>query len=307
MFNKCLRFLMLSIFIFALSLLLISCGKDVPSPSTSQDADTAVEGSENGSITEIPSGSITDTTDTTDSTNTESTETSAESTGTSDNKTNTDTTTNLPLYATPEDDNLGFDTYFSTTFSEYMKESPDFIGWFKVPGTNIDYPLVQGKDNDYYLRYDYKNSPDMDGSIYLDYKNSPNLYDTHNAIYGHYLFKGTMFHDLHQYKDEDFYNHHRYVVIVTSREAVLYELFAVQRVSAYNYYLSFNLDPGELVEYAKHFKRNSIFDDPLELPEDLSLLTLVTCTYEFDNARLLLHAYKKRTIPLSEISEWLSF
>ena len=280
MFNKCLRFLTLSIFIFTLSLLLISCGKDAPSPTTSQDTDQTIESSENGSITETQSEAITDI---------------------------TDTTTNLPLYATPEDDNLGFDAYFSTTFSEYMKESPDFIGWFKVPGTNIDYPLVQGKDNDYYLRYDYKNSPDMDGSIYLDYKNSPNLYDTHNAIYGHYLFKGTMFHDLHQYKDEDFYNSHRYVVIVTSREAVLYELFAVQRVSAYNYYLSFNLDPGELVEYAKHFKRNSIFDDPLELPDDLSLLTLVTCTYEFDNARLLLHAYKKRTIPLSEISEWLSF
>lgn len=307
MFNKCLRFLTLSIFIFTLSLLLISCGKDAPSPTTSQDTDQTIESSENGSITETQSGLITDNTDTTDSTNTESTDTSTESSGTSDNKTTTDTTTNIPLYATPEDDNLGFDAYFSTTFSEYMKESPDFIGWFKVPGTNIDYPLVQGKDNDYYLRYDYKNSPNMDGSIYLDYKNSPNLYDTHNAIYGHYLFKGTMFHDLHQYKDEDFYNSHRYVVIVTSREAVLYELFAVQRVSAYNYYLSFNLDPGELVEYAKHFKRNSIFDDPLELPDDLSLLTLVTCTYEFDNARLLLHAYKKRTIPLSEISEWLSF
>lgn len=292
MFNKCLRFLTISIFIFTLSLLLISCGKDAPSPSTSQDADTAVESSENGSISETQRDVNTNITDFTDA---------------SDDKTTTDTTTNLPLYATPEDDNLRFDTYFNTTFSEYMKESPDFIGWFKVPGTNIDYPLVQGKDNDYYLRYDYKNSPDMDGSIYLDYKNSPNLYDTHNAIYGHYLFKGTMFHDLHQYKDKDFYSSHRYVVIVTSREAVLYELFAVQRVSAYNYYLSFNLDPGELVEYANHFKRNSIFDDPLELPEDLSLLTLVTCTYEFDNARLLLHAYKKRTIPLSEISEWLSF
>ncbi len=185
-----------------------------------------------------------------------------------------------------------------SAFADYRSRSDDFVGWIKIEGTNIDAPLLQYTDNDFYLSHDIDKNPSDAGAIYIDFKNLGNFYDTHMAIYGHYMTNGTIFHDLHNFKSLEFYEAHPMITISGLHETYTYEIFSVHIVSADDYYLYFDLTDEWLIEYAKHFERRSMHDKPLqnpsllENPEQLRLITLVTCTYEFDNARLLIHAYR---------------
>lgn len=183
-------------------------------------------------------------------------------------------------------------------FSDLKEKNNDFVGWLNIGGTNIDAPLLRYTDNDYYLSRDFNGKSSQSGSIYIDYKNLGYFNDRHLAVYGHYMNDGTIFHDLHQYKAFDFYQKNPYVTISSLNETYVYEIFSVQIVSAYDYYLYFDLDDDAWLEYANHFSRKSIHKKDLvkpELlndPERLKMVTFVTCTYEFDNARLLIHGYQ---------------
>lgn len=181
----------------------------------------------------------------------------------------------------------------TSPFETYISQNDDFMGWLKINGTSIDEPIVQGDDNAHYLEYDYTGAKNYAGAVFLDYKNQGNFYDNHMSLYAHYMEDGTMFHDLHKYKVEDFLAEYPVITLSGLRETKEYEIFSVHVVSAYDYYLYLNLSDDALKEYAKHFKRVSMHDRSVSFPDDLKILTLVTCTYEFENARLLIHAYQK--------------
>ena len=178
------------------------------------------------------------------------------------------------------------------TIADYTALNPDFRGWIKISGTQIDMPLVQGVDNDYYLEYDYKNHFSFAGSLYYDYRNQTNYKDRHAVIYGHYMKDGTMFHDLHAFKEETFYEVHNQIELYGISQAHRYEIFSIQIVSADTYTLNMPKDDDALEGYVQDLLAHSIYKKEYEFPEELKLLTLVTCTYEFDNARLLIHAVR---------------
>ena len=178
-------------------------------------------------------------------------------------------------------------------FAEYIEQNTDFAGWITVEGTTIDAPIVQSVDNEYYLIHDYTGARNITGAIYMDYKNLGNFYDNHISLYGHYMTDGTIFHDLHYFKDQTFFENNDTITIHGLRESKEFEIFSVHVVSAYTYYLYLDLEDEALMEYAKHFKRLSMYERDVTFPKDLQLLTLVTCTYEYDNARILIHAFAK--------------
>lgn len=187
-------------------------------------------------------------------------------------------------------------------YAEYLNRSPDFMGWLKIEDTQIDEPLLKGVDNNYYLNHNLDGKLSSAGSIYMDYRHIGQFKDDHMAIYGHYMTDGSMFHDLHNYKDADYLDEHRFIEVHGLYESYVYEIFSVHIVSADSYFLYFDIDSEMLLEYAKHFRRLSMHENdltqPLRLedPHGLKLLTLVTCTYEFGNARLLIHAYQHHPI-----------
>ncbi len=201
---------------------------------------------------------------------------------------------------TDKNENLPYSTLTFYPYNDYRIKYPDFKGWISIPGTNIDSPIVQTTDNAHYLNYDYTDSKNYSGAIYMDYKNKGNFYDNHISLYGHYMKNGTMFHDLHFFKEQNFFEENHSIYLTGLREKYRYEIFSVQIVSADHYYLYLNLDNDELNEYAMHFQRESLFKHTLPKLDNLKLLTLVTCTYEFDNARLLIHAYQAESIPFNK-------
>ncbi len=81
--------------------------------------------------------------------------------------------------------------------------------WIYIPDTNIDYPLVQAANNDYYIDRDAYGNPSQAGAIFINFANSPDLTDVKTIIFGHNMSNGSMFTDLHKYSDETFGREHQ--------------------------------------------------------------------------------------------------
>jgi len=111
-------------------------------------------------------------------------------------------------------------------FTKLLKENPDTVGWIMIPGTEIDYPVVQTDDDSYYLTHDYNKAESGHGSIFMDYRNSANVSDKHTILYGHNMRDGTMFHDLNEYKNLDFLSKHRYIEYRNLNGIYRWEIFS---------------------------------------------------------------------------------
>jgi len=103
--------------------------------------------------------------------------------------------------------------------------NPDIVGWLVVDGTAIDYPIVRGPDNDWYLHWTVTGERNASGSIFMDYRNDTGFFDPHTLIYGHNMQNGTMFAGLHTFTDGTFR-------IYTPHRVLEYEVFAIRTVAA---------------------------------------------------------------------------
>ena len=90
--------------------------------------------------------------------------------------------------------------------------NPDVVGWLVIEGTSIDYPVVQGDDNEYYLNVDFHGQTSDRGAIFRDYRYTDD--DSYNIIYGHHMKDGTMFHDLYLYKSPDYRDKHPNILFI---------------------------------------------------------------------------------------------
>lgn len=111
-------------------------------------------------------------------------------------------TTVFEQYRPQPDDTVSFD--------ELRSRNADVLGWITVYGTGIDYPLVQGVDNDVYINTSALGEPALSGAIFLDWRNAPDFSDPSTIIYGHHMEHSLMFGDLDRFADADYLGQHRY-------------------------------------------------------------------------------------------------
>lgn len=168
--------------------------------------------------------------------------------------------------------------------------NPDIIGWITIPDTKIGYPVVKGKDNDYYLNHNLLGNIDRHGAIFMDYRNDP-LEDENIIIYGHHMKDGTMFKDLMRYKKRDFYEDNTSIYLDMGDKVTEYRIFSVyiSRASNVDLALSFH-DKEEYERYFTEVKGKSLHPSDVEFAENSQMLTLATCTYEEKDARFIVHA-----------------
>ncbi len=119
-------------------------------------------------------------------------------------------------------------------FDSLCAENPDIVGWIYCEGTPINYPVLQGKDNDQYLYTDYTGSYNIDGSIFVDGDNRPGFADSNTIIYGHHMNSGSMFACLEKWTDQAFYEEHPVVWLLTPTQDYQIVLFAGHHVNAYS-------------------------------------------------------------------------
>jgi len=158
-------------------------------------------------------------------------------------------------------------------------DNDDIIAYVRIEGTNIDYAVVQGPDNDFYLARDLNKKKNTAGSVYLDYENHPYILDRNNILYGHNMRNGSMFHNLRYYTGREFYENHRYITYTTLYEQTRWEIFAVYNAFiTFNYIqVNFNSD-DEFMELVNGIKSRSVINTGITLNPEDTILTLSTCT-----------------------------
>ncbi|KLU70676.1 MAG: hypothetical protein RHS_3475 [Robinsoniella sp. RHS] len=161
----------------------------------------------------------------------------------------------------------------------------DGVAWLTSPGTTIDYPVVQGKDNEYYLHHLSDGTPNEIGAVFLDYQNNPDFTGEISMIYGHHITLGRMFSPLSSYKEQRYYEEHPRMILYTKEKTYHIELFAGNILSgSEGFPLSFQSGKDKK-EWIQEIIRKSTFSSNITPAKNDRILILCTCSYEFSNAR----------------------
>ena len=174
------------------------------------------------------------------------------------------------------------------------------VGWIKIDGTSVDYPVLQTSNNDYYLNHNFDQEEDNNGSIYLDkdcsiWPRSQNL-----LIYGHNMKSGKMFGSLKKYKDEEFFREHRTIQFDTIYEKGTYQVMFVfnevihdESEVAFKYYQFISANSAEeFNSYMNEMREMSLYDTGVQALYGDSLITLSTCDYTKNSDRFVIVAKK---------------
>ncbi|WP_122639142.1 class B sortase [Romboutsia sp. Marseille-P6047] len=173
---------------------------------------------------------------------------------------------------------------------ELSSSNPDYRFWLKVDNTNIDYPVVQGADNDYYLTHDFNKDYLASGSIFMDYRNDFEN-DKSIIIYGHHMRNKTMFGELANFKDKSFFNENNKIEIEYKGKTYTYEVFSVYIADSSEEFLEMNFsNDNEYEDYLNKIIDKSLFKTNISVTSEDKIITLYTCSYEFNGARTIVNA-----------------
>ncbi len=174
-------------------------------------------------------------------------------------------------------------------FAALQAINPDITAWICIEGTDINYPVVQGMDNSYYLRRLVDGRYNSAGSIFMDYRNTGDFSDRNNIIYGHNMQNGTMFQQITKYKEQSFYDEHPACQIMTPNGNYRLEFFAgyVVDMNSQAWKLEFATDE-EYTLWQEDAISRSTFTGSVDPTAQDRVVTLSTCTYEYDDARYVL-------------------
>ena len=193
--------------------------------------------------------------------------------------------------ATPE-------PYVLPKFHKLVEANPDTVGWLTIPNTDIDHVVMQGDDNYYYLDHTFYEDRSTAGSMTLDFRMDAANLQGNVLLYGHHMQVGTMLNDLGKYRYENFYKKNPIIYFDTIYEEAQWEVFsAYVQSNRFNYFKMDFTSRDEYFQYIKALQRESIYETDVELGPDDVILTLSTCVYDFEDARMVVHARKVTLVP----------
>ena len=176
---------------------------------------------------------------------------------------------------------------------------PDVVGWIKVDGTPIDYPVMQDTTGeDYYLNHNFEGKEDNKGAPFVDTDTQIKPLDSNIVIYGHNARDGSMFGDLDAYLDQNFYRKHPSISFDTIYETGTYQIVAVVKThvrnkdeSGFRYYWFRNYENrGQFQDLLDFISENQLYDTGEHLSYGDSMIMLSTCEYTVENGRLVIIA-----------------
>lgn len=181
---------------------------------------------------------------------------------------------------------------YKIDFKSLKESNPDTIAYIKVNNTNIDYIVVKGNDNEYYLKHNFEKKWNVAGWIFADYRNKFDGNDKNIIIYGHNTKDGSMFETLRNVLNSDWYrNEENYkVTLVTESGVYYYKVFSTYSIENEDYYIttSFNNDE-EFNEFVKKIKSRSNYNYNVAVSGTDNILTLSSCLGD-GKKRVVLHA-----------------
>ena len=181
--------------------------------------------------------------------------------------------------------------YVNSANEEELKSiNSDYKMWIQIENTNINYPVVQGSDNDYYLKHNFRKESNISGTVFVESANDIDN-DKNIILYGHNMRNGTMFNNITNYKEESFFNEDNKINIIMNNTLYEYEVFSVyvKNVSEVNLAIGFASE-DEFINYAYNEAEESLYKKDVDFSAEDNLITLVTCSYEFTDARTIVVA-----------------
>ena len=179
-------------------------------------------------------------------------------------------------------------------FEGLKQTNPDVVGWIKIPGTNIDYPVLQSKEEEdnYYLERTIDGQVGLPGSIYMEKYDASDFSDNISILYGHTLHDGTMFSELKKYRDKEFFDENPYIYIYYPDGVKKYQLFATvafdDRYLVMSYAFTYDEDFNKYISDLKACMDGNVNSD-LDVKFGDSIVTLSTCIDEFPDQRWLVN------------------
>ena len=190
-------------------------------------------------------------------------------------------------------------------FDPLLKINSDTMAWINIPNTKINNPVCQTDNNDYYLDHNFKKEKSRYGTLFFDYRDiisaegsSKNL-----VIYGHNMKDGNMFADLLKYKNLSFYKQNPTFTLTTRYTQSEYRVFSVFLINSkpnddngylYNFLRNSFVDDDSFNAWINEARKRSLIGKTVNVDEGDEILTLVTCAYDFKDARLVVMARKTR-------------
>lgn len=181
--------------------------------------------------------------------------------------------------------------YVNSANEEELKSiNSDYKMWIQIENTNINYPVVQSSDNDYYLKHNFRKESNISGTVFVESANDIDN-DKNIILYGHNMRNGTMFNNITNYKEESFFNEDNKISIIMNNTLYEYEVFSVyvKNVSEVNLAIGF-ANEDEFINYAYNEADESLYKKDVDFSAEDNLITLVTCSYEFTDARTIVVA-----------------
>ena len=186
-----------------------------------------------------------------------------------------------------------------------LQENSDFKGWITIPNTKIDNPIYQTADNDFYLTHNQNKQKSVYGALFFDCENviTEEKTDKNLVIYGHHMKNGSMFANLTKYKSLSFYKANPTIEFSTLYKNSTYKIFSVFVLNAskaddndyiYNISRKNFLNDSDFDSWADEAYQRSLINTGVEVENGDNIITLVTCVYDFDDARLVVMARETR-------------
>lgn len=187
------------------------------------------------------------------------------------------------------------DERYRVDFDALREINPDVVAWirFEEPAV-INYPVVQGVDNDEYLYKTFKGYDNTVGTIFVNSYNHPDFNDKNTIIYGHYMYNGTMFNELEKYHEEEFWKKYPFFYIYTPDGAqIKYQIYSagVVKDTSEGYECQFE-DDAAFEAFVNATKAASLYDTGVEVGTDAQVVTLSTCTKDNNDDRTVIHGVK---------------
>ena len=183
---------------------------------------------------------------------------------------------------------------YNIDFKTLKEKNSDTAAYLKVPNTNIDYVVVKGKDNSYYLNHNFNKDWNVSGWIFMDYRNNLDGNDKNIIVYGHNTQDGSMFGTLKKILNEDWYNNEENmkITLVTENETAIYQVMSIYSIEKEDYYIQTEFETlKDYKLFLDKIKLRSIKPFNVEVYENSKILTLSSCMPGGVN-RVVLHAVK---------------
>lgn len=186
----------------------------------------------------------------------------------------------------------------SVDWEKLRKKNDDVVAWLYSAGSVINYPVVQGQDNKYYLHRLINGEYNFKGTLFVDYRVEKPFKGFNTIIYGHRMKDGSMFKPLVRYDDMDYYKKHKVMRLATPEKNYDLLIFAMSRISVKSklYKIFFNGD-AEKREFIDEIRRVSAINPKVRVTKKDKIVMMSTCTAELDDKRIVVFGKLKARKP----------